>query len=140
MLKRQELKKWRDNNKHVTPLASPEDFALSRAVVDKDSMGDGSALGHMLTPDGRLALRVILDSEAQAKFGARGLSDREGVFLTLRLAQLHRIEDAALILNHDVERLTKLMKLMLEQLNNKKFPMPYVIDEANAIMKEIEGD
>lgn len=94
------------------------------------------AQGHMMTPDGRLALRIILDSEAKQKFGATGLTYREGANLLLRLAMMEDIENASLLAQKANARLRIMLLELLSDLLRGTMPSESKIKRADRLYEE----
>lgn len=135
-IRRHELAKWQGLSKKVTPFRLPEGLEpLSRAKPSDTS--DTDALGHLLTSDGRLALRIVLDSEASAKFGAKGLTPVEGTHLLLRIASLQAVEAAAVELQRECDFLYKALVGLYGPASRGEMPAPAAIVDAARVLREI---
>lgn len=146
------LKDLRDKSKHATPLfvmantmphglpKTPDPKVLQEILplsVAQVSIHDPAhAQGHMMTPNSRLAIRVILDSEAKQKFGARGLTYREGASLMLRIAMLDDIENACLLAQGSNAKLRIMLLDLLNDLLRGKMPSENKIRRADRLYEE----
>lgn len=132
-----ELSNWIEQTKRVFPMQIDTDMLeLSVAKVDQDSPAD--AKGHMMTPDGRLAIRVILDSEAQSKFGAGGLSIREAITLMHRIASMGEIERVALDMQRDMVLMRRAMVPIYDAVSRGVLPDSKAIVAASRALRETE--
>lgn len=147
-----ELKMLRDKSKKAAPLLvlantmpqglpqKPDQQVLQEILplsVAQVSITDPAhAQGHMMPPDGRLAVRIVLDSEAKQKFGASGLTYREGANLMLRLSMMEDIENAGLMAQEVNARLRIMLLDLLSDLLRGVMPSPSKIKRADRLYEE----
>lgn len=110
---------------------------LTIAKVPKGSQT--GAIGHMMTPDGRLALRVILQSEAE-RFGVDGLTHGEGAMLLLRIEQMADLENIVLQMQRDVVKLSQQLSRMVAYAQSGEVPPAKEIVASAVLLKGISND
>lgn len=105
---------------------------LGRAVVPSGS--PANTLGHIMTEDGRLALRVMLDSEAQASFGVGGLSRTEAISLMHRIPQMEDLESAATHAQRDAVVIRRALSDVMEYVIKGELPPNHVRIKAASVL------
>lgn len=111
-------------------------FPLSIAKVPQGSPAE--AVGHMMSEDGVLVLRLVLDAEAKSKFGARGLTHGEAIAMMHRLAQLSDIEENLVIAQRENVILRQALKELTAEAASGLAVRPRTINKAREALEATE--